>query len=175
MYRFCEWKITTYHARHRPRWGRTKAIYFGWFIPIAPTWSIGYPWNISFHFNFLIWGLLRRVISPSQGRCLHTGQHKHRINVYTDIHVLIWIRTHDPRVRASKGSWCLRPRGHCDRHSDINETTKGTRPFWRRWKNPRAMENWNNRRRGVAKWLRPIVLTRLSGPRSRPPTSQKIW
>jgi hypothetical protein len=25
-------------------------------------------------------GLLERVISPSQGRCLHTGQHKHRIN-----------------------------------------------------------------------------------------------
>jgi hypothetical protein len=29
-------------------------------------------------------GLLRRVISPSQGRYLNTGQHKHRINAHTD-------------------------------------------------------------------------------------------
>jgi hypothetical protein len=35
--------------------------------------------------------LLRRVISPSQGRYLYTGQHKHRINAHTDIHALSWI------------------------------------------------------------------------------------
>jgi hypothetical protein len=28
--------------------------WFGWFIPVAPTWSIGPPWNASFHFSFLI-------------------------------------------------------------------------------------------------------------------------
>jgi hypothetical protein len=28
-------------------------------------------------------GLLRRVIGPSKGRYLNTGQHKHRINAYT--------------------------------------------------------------------------------------------
>jgi hypothetical protein len=28
-------------------------------------------------------GLLGRVISPSQGLCLNTGQHKYRINIYT--------------------------------------------------------------------------------------------
>jgi hypothetical protein len=28
-------------------------------------------------------GLLERVISPSQGLYLNTGQHKHRINTYT--------------------------------------------------------------------------------------------
>jgi hypothetical protein len=33
-------------------------------------------------------GLLGRVISPSRGRYLHTGQHKQRINAYTDIHAL---------------------------------------------------------------------------------------
>jgi hypothetical protein len=32
--------------------------------------------------------LLGRVISPSQGRYLHTGQHKHRTNAHTDIHAL---------------------------------------------------------------------------------------
>jgi hypothetical protein len=42
-------------------------------------------------FSFVIFftqtvGLLGRVISPSQGRYLHTGQHKHRVNAHTDIH-----------------------------------------------------------------------------------------
>jgi hypothetical protein len=47
-------------------------------------------------------GLLGRVIGPSQGRCLHTGQHKHRVNAHKDVDVLTVIRTHDPSVRASK-------------------------------------------------------------------------
>jgi hypothetical protein len=42
----------------------------------------------------------------------HTEQHKHRINPQIDIH---GIRTHDPSVRASEDSSCLRPRSHCDR------------------------------------------------------------
>jgi hypothetical protein len=58
-------------------------------------------------------GLFGREISPSQGRYLHTEQHKHRIN--TDIHALSGIRTHDPSVRASEDGSCLRPRGYCDR------------------------------------------------------------
>jgi hypothetical protein len=49
-------------------------------------------------------GHLGRVISQSQGRYLHT-----------DIHAFSGIRTHDPSVRASEDSSCLRPRGHCDR------------------------------------------------------------
>jgi hypothetical protein len=47
-------------------------------------------------------GLLGRGVSPSQGRYLHTGQHKHRINAYTDIHALSGIRTHNAGVRADK-------------------------------------------------------------------------
>jgi hypothetical protein len=58
-------------------------------------------------------GLLGRVISPSQSRYLHTGQHKHRINAHTDTHALSGIRIHDPRVRTSECSSRLRPRGHC--------------------------------------------------------------
>jgi hypothetical protein len=46
---------------------------------------------------------LGRVISPSQSHCLSTEQHKHRINTNRGI------RTHDPSVRASEGSSCLRP------------------------------------------------------------------
>jgi hypothetical protein len=56
-------------------------------------------------------GLLRRVISPSQSRYLHTGQHKHRINAHTDIHALSGIRTLDPSVRAGEVSSCFRRRG----------------------------------------------------------------
>jgi hypothetical protein len=45
------------------------------FIPVAPTWSIGHPWNTLFHFSFLILGqsvgLLGWGISPSQGRYIH--------------------------------------------------------------------------------------------------------
>jgi hypothetical protein len=60
-------------------------------------------------------GLLGRKISLSQGRYLHTEQHRHRINAHTDIYALIVIRTHDPSVRASEDNSCLRLRGHCDR------------------------------------------------------------
>jgi hypothetical protein len=56
-------------------------------------------------------GLLGQEISPSQGRYLHTGRHKHRINAHTDIYVLSGIRTHDLSVRAGEDSSCLRPRG----------------------------------------------------------------
>jgi hypothetical protein len=54
--------------------------------------------------------------SPSQGRYLHTEQHKHRIN--KNIHALSGIRT-TTRVRAGEDGSCLRPRGHCDRHNNI--------------------------------------------------------
>jgi hypothetical protein len=60
-------------------------------------------------------GLLWRGISPSKGLYLHTEQHKYRIHLHnTDIHALSGTRTHDPSVRASEDSSCLRPRGHCD-------------------------------------------------------------
>jgi hypothetical protein len=44
----------------------------------------------------------------------YIGQHKPRINA--NIHALSGIQTHDHSVRASEGSSCLRPRGHCDWH-----------------------------------------------------------
>jgi hypothetical protein len=82
-----------------------------------------------FVFSFVIFftqsvGLLRRVISPSQGRYIHTGQHEHRIKAHTDIHALMGIRTHDPSVRASEDSTCLRPRGHWDRQSGVQTLPK---------------------------------------------------
>jgi hypothetical protein len=61
-------------------------------------------------------GLLGRGISSSQGLYLHAEQHKHRINAHnTDIRASSGMGTHDPSVRVSEDSSCLRPRGHCDR------------------------------------------------------------
>jgi hypothetical protein len=51
------------------------------------------PWTlIQFrnHFSQSV-GLLGRVISPSQGRYLNTGQHKHRINAYTHQTSMPWV------------------------------------------------------------------------------------
>jgi hypothetical protein len=42
-------------------------------------------------------------------------KHKHRINVYIDVHASSWIQTHDPSFRASEESSCLRTSGCCDR------------------------------------------------------------
>jgi hypothetical protein len=69
-------------------------------------------------------GLPVRGITPSQSLYLHTEQHKHRINAHnTDIRALSGIRTHNPSVRASEDSSCLRPRGHCDRLENAVPTT----------------------------------------------------
>jgi hypothetical protein len=62
-------------------------------------------------------GLVGRVISPSQGRCLHTGQHEHRINVYGHS-CFEWVS--NSRFRDSEDSSCLRLRGRCDRLCKIN-------------------------------------------------------
>jgi hypothetical protein len=67
------------------------------------------PWPL-IHFRIFFTrmvGLLGRVIGPSQGRYLHRGQHKHRLNAHTDIHALSGIRIHDPSVRASEDSSSL--------------------------------------------------------------------
>jgi hypothetical protein len=62
------------------------------------------------HFSWIV-GLTGRVISPSQGRYLNRGQHKHTLN----IHALCGIRTHDSSVRAREESSCLRAHGYRDR------------------------------------------------------------
>jgi hypothetical protein len=46
-------------------------------------------------------GLLGRVISPSQGLYLNTGQHKHRINAYTHHTSMPWLGF-EPTIPASK-------------------------------------------------------------------------
>jgi hypothetical protein len=57
-------------------------------------------------------GFPEREISPSQGRCLNTGQHKHRINV--DKHICLeW----DSNTRSQCS--CLRLRGHSDQRAQL--------------------------------------------------------
>jgi hypothetical protein len=73
------------------------------------------PWTL---FSFVFFfeqsaGLLGWVISPSQGRYPHTGQHKHRLNAHTNIHALSGIRTNDRIVWAREDSSCLRVRPEC--------------------------------------------------------------
>jgi hypothetical protein len=46
-------------------------------------------------------GLLGRVISPSQGRYLHTGKHKHRIIAYTHRISMPWVGF-EPTIPASE-------------------------------------------------------------------------
>jgi hypothetical protein len=48
---------------------------------------------------------------------LYTVTQNKRTNTY--IHALNGIRTHDPSVRASEDSSCLRPRGHCDQQWEL--------------------------------------------------------
>jgi hypothetical protein len=71
------------------------------------------------------------ILSDSfDGRSAHRKastytQNTNRINAHsTDIHALSRIRTHDPSVRSSEDSSCLRPRGHCDRLRSYNVVEK---------------------------------------------------
>jgi hypothetical protein len=72
-----------------------------------------------FSFIFLVYtqsvGHLSRGIRPSQGRHLHTEQHKQNKLTQAFMHDSSGIRIHDPSVKAGDGSSCLRPRDHSDR------------------------------------------------------------
>jgi hypothetical protein len=80
-------------------------------------------------FSFLIYtqsvGFLGRGCSPSQGRCLHTEQHKHKINAPRHP-CLEW--DSNPRSQCLSGRirFYLRPRGHYDRR---NPTSVGVNHF----------------------------------------------
>jgi hypothetical protein len=92
------------------------------YLLLPPLWSVRHPWNALFHFSSLILrqlvGILVRGISPSQGRYLHIHNNTNKEKTQTNTHALSRIRTHHPSVRAIENSWCLRPRGQCDRHKD---------------------------------------------------------
>jgi hypothetical protein len=79
-------RLELYLCFLRPRLEMYKATYlvkvFFFSLALQSPWALA-----SAFFSFMIIlqtvGLLRRVISSSQGLYLNTGQHKHRINTYT--------------------------------------------------------------------------------------------
>jgi hypothetical protein len=106
---------------NRLSYGMAISIYLSIYLsPVTPTRFIRHH-NASFHFSVLIlretvW-LLGRGISPTQGRYLHTGQHKHRIITYTHQTSMpcVGFDPHDPSFWASEDSSCLRSLDNCDR------------------------------------------------------------
>jgi hypothetical protein len=63
------------------------------------------------------------------------------------------IRTHDPSVRASQDSSCLRPRGHCDRRiNDIHVHV---------WKHTIAYRS-NVTAQGAANYIKPLVKIKVT-------------
>jgi hypothetical protein len=74
-------------------------------------------------------GLLGRAISPSQGRNLNTGQHKHRTNAFTpNIHPLSGTGTHNTSVPGSVESSWLNLRGYSDRQKLLLRSPKKWKP-----------------------------------------------
>jgi hypothetical protein len=72
-------------------------------------------------FGFVIFfvqtvGLLGRAISPSQGRYLHTGQHKHRINTQTS---MPWVGF-EPTIATFEQAKTARPLWSAHQHLVIN-------------------------------------------------------
>jgi hypothetical protein len=63
--------------------------------------------------NSLDGGSARRKVA------IYTQNNTNTEKTHTDIHVVSGIRIHDPSVRASKDSSCLRPRGDCDRQLHV--------------------------------------------------------
>jgi hypothetical protein len=74
------------------------------------------------HFSQTV-GLLGRVISPSQGRYLNTGRHKHRINSYTHQTSLPWVGF-EPTIPASERAKTVHAlgRGHTKETGNRNAT-----------------------------------------------------
>jgi hypothetical protein len=77
-------------------------------------WTLATNFSVSWSYRQLV-GFLRRGISPSQGRHLHTEQHKHRIN--TTQTSMPWVGF-EPRSHwlSERRSSCISPRGHRGRH-----------------------------------------------------------
>jgi hypothetical protein len=101
-------------------------------------------------------GFIGWVISPSQGRYLHTGQHKHRINAHTDINALSGIRIHDLSVLASEDSSYLRPRGHRDRQIIITLLLSKKTLLSNKHAKPK-----DRRRLWIRTKIKPVVLDRV--------------
>jgi hypothetical protein len=112
------------------------------------------PWPLFQFLNLYTVGHLVGGISPSQGRYLHTIQHKHRINARR-YPCLKW--DSNPRSQYSSG----RPGGHCNRHdtcTNIIHITKFVHLILK-WFMNCFIETMS-----IVQWLR-LALRDQSGPR----------
>jgi hypothetical protein len=73
-------------------------------------------YSVPYHVSQTV-GRLGRLISLSQDRYLHTGQHKQNRRIHTP-------NIYDPSVRASEDSSCRRLRGYRDRPKHTNMGNK---------------------------------------------------
>jgi hypothetical protein len=113
----------TMRIRMGPGWDRSFQFFF-FSLSLSLSLWLDSPLELGRFFSFLnlytVCAIPRTGISQSQGRYLHTEQHKHRINARnTDVHVSSGIRTHDASVRTDEDGSYLRPRGRCDRPSSF--------------------------------------------------------
>jgi hypothetical protein len=90
-----------------------NTYYYQWlYIPL-----LGLGRSLSFFILYRVGGLLGRGISPAQGRYLHTGQHKCRINAHKHPY-FEWDSNTQSRYLSARRAYasCLTPLGQCDRN-----------------------------------------------------------
>jgi hypothetical protein len=68
-------------------------------------------------------GLLGRVISQSQGRYLHTGQHKHRINAYIHQTPMPWVGF-EPTIPTSERAKTVHALDHAATETSTHSHTR---------------------------------------------------
>jgi hypothetical protein len=106
--------LSTYLSTYLPT---CLPIFLPIYLPIYP--SIHLSMGVQ-SFCWTLFQFLGRGISLSQGRYLRTGQ------THAEIHALSRIRTHDPSVRVSEDTSCLRESGHCDLASFLQYSNKNS-------------------------------------------------
>jgi hypothetical protein len=85
---------------------------------LLPLRNIGHQRNSFFYFSFLIlrefdtvpWNWYQPISRP-----LPTQDNTNVEHTQIDIHVLFGVRIHDPSIRVSEGTSCLRPLSRCNR------------------------------------------------------------
>jgi hypothetical protein len=88
------------------------------FLHVSTALLLRLGFSFSLLISYTVGRTASRGISPPQGRYLHTGQHKHRINGH--IHpCLQWDSIPGSQCWTGEDSSSVRSRGHCDRHGCI--------------------------------------------------------
>jgi hypothetical protein len=91
----------TYLPTYLPSYGSTALVDLGRFFNFLMLYTVGRtPWTGD--------QPSARALPTHRTQTQNKCTHRHPC--------LEWDFTHDPGVRASEDSSCLRPRGHCDRH-----------------------------------------------------------